>query len=50
MYCKRCGRRLKTKQAIDRGYGHTCYQLQQTSKLTTIKGWFEDGKSKNSKS
>ena len=29
--CKRCGRRLKTDDAIERGMGKTCWLKAQTS-------------------
>lgn len=29
--CKRCGRRLKTEDAIERGMGKTCWLKAQTS-------------------
>lgn len=29
--CKRCGRRLKTEDAIERGMGKTCWLKTQTS-------------------
>lgn len=28
-YCKRCGRRLRSAESQDRGYGKLCYQKAQ---------------------
>lgn len=29
--CKRCGRKLKTEEAIERGMGKTCWEKSRTS-------------------
>lgn len=26
--CERCGRRLKSKRSVERGFGRTCYRVQ----------------------
>ena len=31
--CRRCRRRLKTPEAIERGMGKVCYQKSQTSEV-----------------
>ncbi len=31
-YCLRCGRRLKTLEAQERGYGDVCWKKQQMNK------------------
>ena len=35
-FCLRCGRRLKTPEAQERGYGKTCFQKQQMNKQSTL--------------
>lgn len=43
-YCKRCGRRLKSPEAIEKGYGKICLKKAQTE---TGKALFKIGVEKS---
>lgn len=32
MKCRRCGRKLKTSESIEKGFGHTCFKKYETMK------------------
>ena len=35
-YCLRCGRKLKNKNARERGYGNICYKKLESGKLNKL--------------
>lgn len=45
--CKRCGRKLKTDEAKERGFGPVCLLKMQTEKKHPLFGGKKDGEYQN---